>query len=74
MLGEGKSNRLTHFVKEQGRIAPLVSIAADVQQSSTHCEFSLDGRFVVWGNADGSIAVCNLVEMQHRLAEIDLGW
>jgi len=70
--GDGKSNQPTHFVQEEGRSAPLVTIASD--ETSGGSEFSRDGRLVAWGNANGTVTVCNLVEMQRRLAEIGLGW
>ncbi len=72
--GDDKSEQPADFVKEQGRSAPLVTIAADDRRSHVHAEFSRDGRFVAWGNANGTVTVCNLVEMQSRLAEIGLGW
>jgi len=34
----------------------------------------LDGRFMLWGNPSGSVSVADLVEVQRRLAEIELGW
>jgi hypothetical protein len=34
----------------------------------------LDGRFMLWGNLSGSVNVADLVEVQRRLAEIELGW
>jgi hypothetical protein len=36
--------------------------------------FSPDGREVAWGNREGSVSVCDLDEVQRRLAEVDLGW
>jgi hypothetical protein len=37
-------------------------------------QFSRDGRIVAWGEPDGTVSVCNLVEVQRRLAEFGLGW
>lgn len=72
--GDGKANQPNRFVHEQGRSAPLVTIAADDRRFPTHSEFSRDGRLVASGNANGTVTVCNLIEMQRRLAEIGLGW
>jgi hypothetical protein len=51
-----------------------VTIAADAQHTPAQSEFTLDGRLVAWGSADGTVSVCDLVEVQRRLAEISLGW
>ncbi len=36
--------------------------------------FSQDGRHAAWGNRDGTVTVCDFVELQRRLAELGLGW
>jgi hypothetical protein len=37
-------------------------------------QFSPDGRQLAWGNGNGSVSVCDLEEIQRRLAEVGLGW
>jgi WD40 repeat protein len=37
-------------------------------------EFHPDGRRIAWGIPDGSVLVCDLAEVQRRLAQADLGW
>ena len=62
-------------LKEQGRLAPLLRIARDVDASGTDAmKFSQDGNHVVWGNQDGTVTVCDLNEVQRRLAAVGLGW
>jgi serine/threonine protein kinase/WD40 repeat protein len=53
---------------------PLVTIATDPLPAGTHAEFSRDGRMVASGNADGSVSVFDLVEVQRRLTGLGLGW
>jgi len=65
----------TLVLREQGRDAPLVRIVRDVRLSGAEgIKFSPDGNFIVWGNQDGTITVCDLNEVQRRLAGIGLGW
>jgi hypothetical protein len=63
-----------HSVRDNLREAPLVTIASSALPSTTYSEFSRDGRFVTWGSADATVSVCDLFEVQRRLAEIGLGW
>jgi serine/threonine protein kinase/WD40 repeat protein len=58
----------------RGMSDPLVTMNIDRRVTSVVCEFSADGRFVAWGNADGTVCICNIRETQQRLAEIGLGW
>jgi WD40 repeat protein len=71
----GKTVPSTYTVHELGRDTPLLTIAADAMTiSGNRSEFSRDGRIVTWCNLDGTVSVCDLVEVQRRLAEIGLGW
>ena len=36
-------------------------------------QFSRDGRIVAWGDLEGTVSVCDLVEVQRQLAEVGLG-
>jgi serine/threonine protein kinase len=53
---------------------PLVTLGADLITTSIHSRFSRDGRFLAWGNGDGTVTVCDLPEVRRRLAEVGLGW
>ena len=37
-------------------------------------EFSHNGKHLAWGNADGTVSVCQLQEIRERLAAAGLGW
>jgi hypothetical protein len=58
----------------RGDATPFVTLGIDATFSSVVFPFSRDGRFLAWGNADGSVTVCNLEEVQRRLKEVGLGW
>ena len=36
--------------------------------------FSPDGNYAAWGNSDGTVAVCDLPEIDRRLGEAKMGW
>jgi hypothetical protein len=59
---------------ERGYDKRLVRILLSGSPIGIHAEFSLDGRHVAWGNPDGTVTLCDLVELQRRLAEVGLGW
>lgn len=52
----------------------LVTLNLDVKASSGLDSFSADGSLLAWGNADGTVSVCDIEEVQRRLATIRLGW
>lgn len=63
------------LLREQGRPSPLLRIVRDVWVSgSDGIKFSPDGNHIVWGNQDGTVTVCDLDEVQRRLAGVGLGW
>ena len=53
---------------------PLVTLGIDSRQSSIVDQFSDDGRLLAWGNADGTVLVCDIQAVRHKLAEVGLGW
>ena len=56
-------------LNERGRDVPLLRIVRDVSVSgSDGIKFSPDGNHIVWGNQDGTVTVCDLNEVQRRLA------
>lgn len=54
---------------------PLVTVGIDNQASSANIfSFNRDGTRFAWGNRDGTVSVCDLPEVQRRLAQLGLGW
>jgi hypothetical protein len=43
-------------------------------ESAGGIAFNSAETHVAWGNADGTVSVCNIQEVQHRLSEVGLGW
>jgi WD40 repeat protein len=58
----------------RGGPGPLVTLGIDLPITSIHARFSRDGRFLAWGNGDGTVTVCDLREIRRRLADVGLGW
>jgi len=53
----------------------LLNLGIDQSVSSGYAKtFSPDGKRVAWGNADGSVMVADLDEIQSRLALVGLSW
>jgi hypothetical protein len=67
---------LTFWQWNQGseRILFRLELDSNIQSSATHDEFTRDGRFAGIGNFDGSVLVVDLVEVNRRLTEVNLGW
>ncbi len=62
-------------LNERARDFPLLRIIRDVKLSGSDAiKFSPDGNHIVWGNQDGTVTVCDLNEVQRRLAGVGLGW
>jgi hypothetical protein len=62
-------------LRERERPAPLLRVARDVEVAGAEgIKFSPDGNQIVWGNEDGTVTICDLNEVQRRLAEFGLGW
>jgi len=57
-----------------GENRPLVTLGIDSQVFAMLKPFSDDGRLVAWGNTDGTVHVCDIHEVQRRLAAVELGW
>jgi hypothetical protein len=54
--------------------APLITLGIDVEPSSVVNEFSSDGRFLAWGNADGTVTVADLPEIERQITAAGAGW
>jgi WD40 repeat protein len=51
---------------------PLIVLGIDRRISSIVMQFDREGRRVAWGNADGTVSVCDLEEIRNRLAGLGL--
>jgi len=71
-LGSTPDSPEAILLKEQGNPAPLLRIVLDIGGSAVN--FSPDGTQVVWGSKNGMVTVCDLIEVQTRLARVGLGW
>lgn len=67
--GTGYGNALYR----RGDKQPLVTLSIDKICTSAGV-FSRDGSRPAWGNQDGTVTVCDLEEIQKRLAGLGLGW
>jgi eukaryotic-like serine/threonine-protein kinase len=75
LLSQTPDTPATLVLRKQGRLAPLLRIVRDVGVTGTDgLKFSPDGNHIVWGNQDGTVTVCDLNEVQRRLAGVGLGW
>ena len=54
--------------------APAVILGIDLLATAVQPQFSADGNLLAWGNADGSVTICDMPEVQRRLADVGLGW
>jgi len=66
----------TFWRRDQGRDRVLFELEFDaiLQRSGAVNEFTRDGRFAGIGNADGSVLVVDLVEVNRRLTGVGMGW
>jgi hypothetical protein len=51
-----------------------VTFGIDMRVRSALDGFSPDGKLLAWGNADGTVSVCDLGEANRRLREVGLAW
>ncbi|HEX5270286.1 MAG TPA: hypothetical protein VFW33_07365, partial [Gemmataceae bacterium] len=53
---------------------PLVRFDINGESSSQNICFSADSHFMAWGQADGTMILCDLEAVQQELAKFGLGW
>ncbi len=53
--------------------SPLITLGTD-SPSSSIVGFDVSATRLAWGNADGTVTVCNLSEIQNRLRRAALSW
>jgi hypothetical protein len=70
----GRSNELSLCRLEADD--PLVSfdVGWDNSAFAFAPSFSRDGSLLAWGNADGTVSLCDLENLRGRLNEIGMGW
>ncbi len=62
-----------HPLIRRGSRTPLAVLGMDRPQFPFP-QFSCDGSKAIWGNADGTVTMCDLIEIRQRLASVGLGW
>jgi WD40 repeat protein len=70
----GYPSNTTVTLYRLGETAPLVALRRRVPVRSQVSPFAPDGRFLTWGNADGTVCVCDVEAVRRRLTEVGLGW
>jgi WD40 repeat protein len=59
----------------RGTERSLVTLAPNNMPSGTNgALFNVAGTHLAWGNADGTVTVCDIQEIRRRLAAVGLGW
>jgi serine/threonine protein kinase/WD40 repeat protein len=52
----------------------LVTLGGDILAGSVFPVFNPKGTHITWGNADGTVTVCDIQGVRQRLAAMELGW
>jgi WD40 repeat protein len=68
------ANRFGLALYRAGERNPLVTLGIDMLSVQESATFSGDGARLAWGNQDGTVTVCNLPEIQRRMAALGFGW
>jgi serine/threonine protein kinase/WD40 repeat protein len=58
----------------RGEADPLVTLGTDTLIAGDLAVFNVSGTHVAWGNADGTVTLCDIQEVRRRLAAVGLGW
>lgn len=59
----------------RGMERSLVTLAPDnIANNVREALFNVAGTHVAWGNADGTVTVCDIQEVRRRLAAVELEW
>jgi hypothetical protein len=74
-LGPGDSQGQVFGLRlhRRGEERPLVTLAP-YDLFSGEVLFNAAGTYLAWGNADGTVTVCDIQEVRRRLAAVGLGW
>ena len=63
-----------YSIFRKGTLDPFVTLGIDTPIQTDFPNLSPDGERLIWGTTDGTVLVCDLPEIQRRLAELRLGW
>jgi WD40 repeat protein len=58
----------------RGEERPLITFTPYDLLSGASALFNVAGTHIAWGNADGTVTVCDIQEVRRRLAAVGLGW
>jgi serine/threonine protein kinase/WD40 repeat protein len=61
-------------LRQRGEAGSLVTLGTDTLIGSDRGRFNVGGTHVAWGNADGTVTLCDIQGVRRRLAAIGLGW
>jgi WD40 repeat protein len=59
---------------EGGKETPLLVLGLHGRPMYSAIQFNSAGTHLAWGNEDGTVSVCDIPEVQRRLAAVGLGW
>jgi len=74
LLAFNRGDGLGYTLFRRGEKRPLVTLGIDSMPAEGRPAFNLDGTHVAWGNQNGTVTVCDIPEIQRRLAALGLGW
>jgi hypothetical protein len=70
----GHFPRYGYELRRRGSSKILVNLGIDVESAPIIAQFNVAGTQVAWGNADGTVCICDLRKVQQRLTELGFGW
>jgi serine/threonine protein kinase/WD40 repeat protein len=74
-IERGKTNLATFSLMRRKDRALLVQLGIDAAPNTiSDIQFNSVENQLAWGNADGTVTICDIRGMQRRLAEVGLGW
>ncbi len=59
---------------QAGAAEPIVALADTPDNVTCRPAFDVTGRFVAWGNSDGTVSLVDVESVQGQLAGLGLGW
>jgi serine/threonine protein kinase/WD40 repeat protein len=57
-----------------GEQEPFIRLGLGQPVVAEEAQFNQTGTHLAWGNADGTVTVCDLEKVRRRLDELELGW
>jgi serine/threonine protein kinase/WD40 repeat protein len=73
-VGLGESPRFGYYLRRGDSSAPLVVLGMDIETYPVVAQFNVRGTHLASGNADGTVWICDVREVQTRLTELGFGW